>query len=82
MGEQISKVVNVTIHYPGGVPTFADFIAGKVKSVDVQVEVMPVSANLVGDYTNDPEFRVRFQSELNALWQAKDAQLVELADKK
>ena len=81
MGEQISKVVNVTIHYPEGVPTFADFIAGKVKSVNVQVEVMPVSANLIGDYSNDPEFRVRFQSELNTLWQAKDAQIAELANK-
>ena len=25
MGEQISKVVNVTIHYPEGIPTFMDF---------------------------------------------------------
>ena len=64
MGEQISKVVNVTIHYPEGVPTFADFIAGKVKSVNVQVEVMPVSANLIGDYSNDLSLGFAFSRSL------------------
>ena len=51
MGEQISKVVNVTIHYPEGIPTFMDFAAGKVKHIDVHVEVKGVSDDLIGDYT-------------------------------
>ncbi|MCG7563885.1 acyltransferase [Pseudoalteromonas sp. McH1-42] len=78
MGEQINQVVNVTIHYPQGTPSFMDFVAGRVGEVNVLVELMPVSADLIGDYSNDSEFRVRFQSELNRLWGQKDQQLVDL----
>ena len=81
MGEQISKVVNVTIHYPEGIPTFMDFAAGKVKHIDVHVEVKGVSDDLIGDYTNDPDFRVRFQSELNRVWEEKNQTLVNLKQK-
>ncbi|BBN80155.1 acyltransferase [Pseudoalteromonas sp. A25] len=79
MGEQISKVVNITIHYPDGIPTFIDFVSGRVTRVDVHVEILPVSENLIGDYSNDSDFRVRFQSELNHLWQQKDEQLQQLS---
>jgi len=78
MGEQITKVVNVTIHYPDGIPTFMDFAGGKVKNINVHVEVRPVSEELIGDYTGDSEFRVRFQSELNRLWENKEQTLQSL----
>lgn len=78
MGDQINKVVNVTIHYPDGIPNFIEFVSGKVKRVDVHIEVMPVSEDLIGDYSNDNEFRVRFQSELNRLWSEKDGRLAML----
>ncbi|OHU85986.1 MULTISPECIES: acyltransferase [Pseudoalteromonas] len=78
MGEQLSKVVNVTIHYPDGIPTFVDFVSGRVKQIDVHVDVLPVSENLIGDYSNDNDFRVRFQAELNQLWNQKDEQLQRL----
>ncbi|MCF2859932.1 acyltransferase [Pseudoalteromonas sp. SMS1] len=83
MGEQINQVVNVTIYYPNGVPTFLDFVAGKVGEIHVQVELMPVSEKLVGDYSRDNEFRVQFQGELNRLWLEKDERiecLVETAE--
>ncbi len=78
MGEQISQVVNVTLHYPDGIPTFMDFAGGKVKNINVHVNVMPVSDELIGDYTGDSEFRVRFQSELNRLWEEKEQTLQSL----
>ncbi|WP_372761776.1 acyltransferase [Pseudoalteromonas sp.] len=81
MGEQISKVVNVTIHYPDGIPTFMDFAGGKVKQINVHVAVLPVSEQLIGDYSSDADFRVRFQSELNRLWSEKDQVLTKLANK-
>ncbi|OCQ18358.1 acyltransferase [Pseudoalteromonas luteoviolacea] len=80
MGEQINKVVNVTIHYPDGVPTFMDFVAGKAGEINVQVELMPVSEKLVGDYSGDNEFRVQFQGELNRLWLEKDARIAQQAE--
>ena len=78
MGEQISKVVNVTIHYPDGIPTFMDFAGGKVKQINVHVDIRPVSEELIGDYTGDSEFRVGFQSELNRLWEEKEHTLLQL----
>ena len=81
MGEQLAQVVNITIHYPQGIPTFVDFLAGRVKKVQVAVNVMPVSDHFIGDYTNDNEFRVKFQQELNQIWQEKDQQIARLAHK-
>ncbi|ASM51418.1 hypothetical protein PESP_a3638 [Pseudoalteromonas espejiana DSM 9414] len=78
MGEQISKVVNVTIHYPDSIPTFMDFAGGKVKQINVHVDIRPVSKELIGDYTGDSEFRVGFQSELNRLWEEKEQTLQQL----
>ena len=79
MGEQISKIVNVTIHYPGGIPTFLDLAAGKVKEVAVHIEVLPLDKKLVGDYSNDNEFRVSFQQHLNDMWHDKDRVFDDLA---
>lgn len=78
MGEQLNKLVDVTICYPNGTPTFFDYLAGKVPEIRVHIEVKPVSASWVGNYSSDSEFRVQFQNELNTLWQGKDQQLVEL----
>ncbi|TMO53132.1 acyltransferase [Pseudoalteromonas phenolica] len=78
MGEQINQIVNVTIHYPDGIPTFMDFASGKVKRVQVHVETQGADDKLIGDYSADNQFRVQFQAELNTLWQQKDAQLEKL----
>jgi hypothetical protein len=78
MGEQINKIVDVTIHYPAGRPTFMDFVSGKVPQVDIQVEVMDVNEQWCGDYSGDNEFRVRFQAELNRVWQNKDETMLQL----
>ena len=84
MGEQLNKVVNVTISYPEGIPTFVDYVAGRVRQINVHVEVLPVSQQWIGNYTDDSEFRKSFQAELNQLWQEKDEVLTTLSgqDKK
>lgn len=79
MGEQLNKVVNVTIRYPNGIPTFVDFIAGRLDCVEVDIELLPVSQSWIGDYSNNAEFRVQFQAELNQLWQTKDLKLTNMA---
>ncbi len=80
MGTELSKLVNITIHYPEGIPTFMDFASGKVNKVQVDVKVMPISENLIGDYTSDIDFRVKFQGELNQLWQEKEQTLSSLSE--
>lgn len=81
MGEQLTKVVNVTISYPQGIPTFMDYASGKVPEIKVHVEVMPIPQEWVGNYSEDTEFRKQFQAQLNGLWQEKEGVLAELSGK-
>jgi hypothetical protein len=45
----------------------------------VDIELLPVSQSWIGDYSNNAEFRVQFQAELNQLWQTKDLKLTNMA---
>ncbi|MCG8636079.1 MAG: acyltransferase [Desulfobacterales bacterium] len=78
MGEYLSKIINVTIAYPGKTPSFWDFISGKVKRVIVDIEVTPVDPGLAGDYFGNAEFKEEFCTWLNRLWQEKDKKLGQL----
>jgi len=80
MGDQLHKMLNVTIYYPQGIPSFWDYISGKVRDITVHINVLPISSDLVGDY-NDPVYREQFQLWVNQLWQQKDRELAALADK-
>ena len=42
MGEQLHKLLNVTIHYPDGTPSYWEFVCGKVKNVEVQIKVLSI----------------------------------------
>ncbi|MBZ9613354.1 acyltransferase [Rheinheimera maricola] len=74
MGEQLHKILDITIYYPAGIPTFWDYISGKVRDIKVQISVLPITPDLLGDY-NDLQYRERFQQWINQLWQQKDQQL-------
>ena len=75
MGSQLHKLLDVTIAYPQGVPSFWDFICGKVKQVKIDVRVLPISQKLTGNYFDDPEQREKFQGWLNQIWLEKDNKL-------
>lgn len=77
MGEQLHKILDITIHYPKGIPNFWDYISGKVRDITVHINVLPITPDLLGDY-NDAQYRERFQLWINQLWQQKDQQLVKL----
>lgn len=75
MGGQIRTILDVTIVYPGGAGTIWDFLCGRVPEVVVKVKALPVEERVVGDYFGDEIFREGFQSWLNDLWAAKDADI-------
>ena len=77
MGEHLHKLLDVTICYPKEIPTFWDYISGKVQDIKVRVRVLPIDPNLIGDY-EDPVFKQRFQTWVNQLWLDKDLLLTEL----
>jgi len=76
MGDRFQSFVDVTIYYPGGVPTFWDLLRGRVGQIVVTIDEKPIPAHLVhGDYAGDPAFRAQVQAWVHALWVEKDAKL-------
>jgi len=79
MGERFDALLDVTIVYPGGVPSFWDLLSGKVKQVVVRVREREIPKDLLGgDYEGDPAFRARMQAWVQAMWAEKDARIEEI----
>ena len=72
MGEQLHRILNVTIAYPQGQSSFWAFLCGRVGEIKVNVESLPIHKELLGDYFLDKEFSEKFQKWLNVLWAEKD----------
>lgn len=76
MGDILQSVIDVTIVYPQGRPTFMDLLAGRVSTIRVLVRELAIPKDLLGgDYENDPAYRARFQQWVSGLWAEKDALL-------
>jgi len=73
MGDKFDCLLNVTIVYPNGIPSFMDFLLGKVDAITVRIEKTPIPEHFSNsDYANDPEFRNEFQNWIHQLWLEKD----------
>jgi len=81
MGEKFQSILDVTIVYPDGIPTFGHFLRGNVRRVIVRVRSLPVPQHLLGgDYSGDPAFREAFSQWVQQLWRDKDAQITALLE--
>jgi 1-acyl-sn-glycerol-3-phosphate acyltransferase len=79
MGDKFQAVLDITIDYPDGVPTFWDFLCGKVHRVVVRSCTVPVPRELLGgQYGQDPALRAAFGAWVAELWRQKDDQLAAL----
>jgi 1-acyl-sn-glycerol-3-phosphate acyltransferase len=79
MGDKFQSLLNITIVYPDGIPTFWDFLCGKVKTVKVRISEEPIPEEFARkDYNNDEAFRYEFQQWTHGLWKDKDALIGEL----
>lgn len=85
MQDNLHKLVDVTIYYPDGTPTFWDFVSGGVKKVQVRIEVETIQSlrdkGVIGEnYFDNKDERVVFQKWLNEVWQRKNNQILELVE--
>jgi 1-acyl-sn-glycerol-3-phosphate acyltransferase len=79
LGEKFTALLDVTIVYPAGAPTFWQFLCGNVPKITVRARQLEIPAELrAGDYLRDPKYRKVFQRWLQSLWQEKDRE-IELA---
>jgi len=73
MEGKIRTLLDLTIVYPDGVPTFWGFLCGRVRRLSVQLRSVNVPEEFQrGDYLNDQDFRQRFQGWIDGLWREKD----------
>lgn len=81
LGDQMHALLDTTIVYPGGIPTFMDFASGRVRKIIVRVQKLEIPpAAFTQDYEADPAFRESFQDWTAGLWADKDARMTRLLD--
>ena len=79
MGEQFDALLDVTIAYPHGTPTFWDLLCGRVDAVTVRVQQHAIDAELLGgDPVADKAYRRRIGDWVDRQWADKDQLLDEL----
>lgn len=79
MGELFTSILDISLAYPENRhhPMCA-MLGGQMKHIIIDVKVLPVDEHVVGDYFNNPGFKLGFQNWLNDLWLEKDKRLQQL----
>lgn len=79
LGDKLETLVDVTIVYPQGVPTFSDLMTGRLSEVIVTVRQVHIPQDLhVAEDGTDAAYRQRLQAWINGLWEAKDQEITSL----
>jgi len=76
LGEKFDSLLDVTIVYPDGAPSFWRFLCGDVKRIVVRARRLEIPPEFrTGDYAGDATYRRTFQNWLQRLWEEKDDQI-------
>jgi 1-acyl-sn-glycerol-3-phosphate acyltransferase len=79
MGDKFRAVLDVTIAYPDGAPTYMHFLQGRVPRVVVYARTLPVpQANTQNDHAPEQALRETCQQWVNQLWTDKDALIAQI----
>lgn len=83
IGDQIDKIVDVTIIYRGGRQDFFGFLCGQIDPIVVDIRERTIPPRiLAGDYQESDAFRAEFQDWVAQLWREKDALIASHIDSK
>ena len=76
MGEKFGAVLDITIVYPQGQPSFTQFLMGRVQRVVLQARTLPVpTAKPAPGQSHEQALRETVQQWVNDLWADKDVQI-------
>lgn len=79
LGQDIDALMDMTIVYPDGIPTYGDFWTGRVRRIAVDIRQIELPQwVLEGDYEEDKAYRERFQAWVGQLWLEKDQRIAQL----
>ena len=76
MGDYLHKLIDVTIVYPDGTPTFWQFVKGECRSVKFVVSHYEIPKQVLVD--NDIERRSSLSGWIKTIWMQKDQQISEM----
>ena len=83
MGEQFHSLIDATIVYPDGIPSFWDFLCGNTPRVVLRVRQLPIPpAFCTGDYEGDTVFRGTVHRWLADIWEFKDAEIEKIMQRR
>lgn len=78
LGDKFSAMLDVTIIYPGGVPTFWDFLCGRVPRIVVRYRQVPIPSVARDEHRSAAQVRASLAGWLARVWAEKDAQIESL----
>ncbi|MGP4712935.1 acyltransferase [Psychrobacter sp. DM8] len=86
LGDEIDGILDMTIVYPDGIPTYADLWQGNIQRLSVDVRYLEVPDNLVaaiqnGGYEEDEDVKAQMFAWVEQIWQDKDARINEMLAK-
>jgi len=82
MGAQFHSLVDATIAYPDGIPTFWQYLCGQAPRVMLHVQQVEIPVEFcTGDYENDRALRKSFHRWLDEIWLRKDATMTSLLER-
>ena len=83
LGEDIDGILDVTIVYPDGVPSYADLWKGNIKRLGVDVRYIDIPDALFDDikqggYEDSEETKAQMFDWVEHIWHAKDKRITEM----
>ncbi|RDV24006.1 acyltransferase [Alteromonas aestuariivivens] len=81
MGNLFTNILDISLLYPQNSkhPMMA-MLSGQMREIIVDVNVIDVPEQAMGDYFSDEEYRGSFQNWLNGLWEEKDQRIGKLLE--
>lgn len=83
LGDKIDGILDMTIVYPNGIPTYAELWEGKIDKLAVDIRPLDINPELFhalqqGKYDSDEVIKHEFYQFLDKTWQQKDKLIDEL----
>ncbi len=78
MRGEFDSILDVSIAYPQGPPSFWEFLCGSARDIRIHVEAIPIEDRILGEFLKDKQFRRTFSGWLNGVWTKKDERMAVL----
>jgi 1-acyl-sn-glycerol-3-phosphate acyltransferase len=78
LADRIDQILDVTIVYPDGVPSFLEFLSGRGRRVRVEVSTVGVPKAVLGRHELTTAARQQLRNWVDELWARKDERIDQL----